>query len=76
MKMDCPMEEALIRKKLGSIQGITHLEFNLMQRILTVDHELSSTESIIAALKSIDMTPELIPNNKGVITVFSINGMD
>ena len=76
MKMDCPMEEALIRKKLVSIQGITHLEFNLMQRILTVDHELSSTESIIAALKSIDMTPELIPNNKGVITVFSINGMD
>ena len=76
MKMDCPMEEALIRKKLLSIEGIIHLEFNLMQRILTVDHELTSTEPIITALKSIDMTPEPISNNKGVTTVFSVNGMD
>ena len=76
MKMDCPMEEALIRKKLLSIEGIIHLEFNLMQRILTVDHELTSTEPIIAALKSIDMRPEPISNYNGVTTVFSVNGMD
>ena len=56
--MDCPMEEALIRKKLSGMPGITGLQFNLMQRVLTVDHNLPSTEPIVAALRSIDMTPE------------------
>uniref|UniRef100_UPI003AB618F4 heavy metal translocating P-type ATPase n=1 Tax=Mailhella sp. TaxID=1981029 RepID=UPI003AB618F4 len=56
--MDCPMEEALIRKRLASVEGITGLEFNLMQRVLTVRHELSSTVTIEDALRSIDMIPE------------------
>lgn len=60
MNMDCPMEEALIRKRLAGVPGITHLEFNLMQRVLTVDHELASTDPIVTALKSIDMTPEAL----------------
>ena len=38
MQMDCPTEEALIRKKLGSMPDVSHLEFNLMQRVLTVVH--------------------------------------
>ena len=58
VNMDCPMEEALIRKKLGTVRGITGLRFNLMQRVLTVDHELDSTLPIEEALRSIDMTPE------------------
>ena len=33
--MDCPTEEALIRKKLASVSGIESLDFNLMQRMLT-----------------------------------------
>lgn len=56
--MDCPMEEALIRKRLASVEGITGLEFNLMQRVLTVHHELSSTAVIEEALSSIDMVPQ------------------
>lgn len=58
--MDCPMEEALIRKKLATVPGITGMKFNLMQRVLTVDHGLPSTEPIVAALKSIDMIPEAL----------------
>lgn len=58
MNMDCPMEEALIRKRLSSVQGITELEFNLMQRVLTVRHTLPSTHVIEEALVSIDMVPE------------------
>ena len=76
MNMDCPMEEALIRKKLGTISGITGLEFNLMQRVLTVNHELPSTETIVAALKSIDMTPEPLGMSQVAVASFSINGMD
>lgn len=58
LNMDCPLEEALIRKKLASVPGITGLEFNLMQRVLTVCHELPSTAPIEEALRSIDMIPE------------------
>ncbi|MCH5277169.1 MAG: heavy metal translocating P-type ATPase [Desulfovibrionaceae bacterium] len=58
MNMDCPMEEALIRAKLASVPGIQGLEFNLMQRVLIVNHSLPSTEPIEAALRAIDMTPE------------------
>lgn len=76
VNMDCPMEEALIRKKLATVPGITGLEFNLMQRVLTVNHELPSTDSIEAALKAIDMTPEPLTTNRGAEAVFSINGMD
>ena len=36
--MDCPTEEGLLRKKLGGVAGVTSLEFNLMQRVLTVTH--------------------------------------
>ena len=76
MNMDCPMEENLIRAKLGSMAGVTGLEFNLMQRILTVNHELPSTEPLAAALKSIGMTPEAVSTAEGATAVFSVNGMD
>lgn len=56
--MDCPMEEALIRKRLKSVPGITGLEFNLLQRVLVVEHEPGDTRAIEDALKSIDMVPE------------------
>lgn len=76
INMDCPMEEALIRKKLATVSGITGLEFNLMQRVLTVNHELPSTDTIETALKAIDMTPEPLTATKGAEAVFSVNGMD
>ena len=53
--MDCPTEEALIRKKLVSVRGIESLDFNLMQRILTVGHNLNSLDAIESALGSIGM---------------------
>lgn len=53
--MDCPTEEALIRKKLASVSGIESLDFNLMQRILTVGHNLNSLDAIESALGSIGM---------------------
>ena len=75
MNMDCPMEEALIRKKLATVPGIEGLEFNLMQRILTVRHGLPSTEPIEAALKAIDMTPDPL-QKPGATAIFSLSGMD
>ncbi|MBW8465736.1 heavy metal translocating P-type ATPase [Acidovorax sp.] len=56
--MDCPTEEALIRNRLGKEPGVTALDFNLMQRVLGVQHTLSSTQPIEKALVSIGMKAE------------------
>lgn len=54
-KMDCPTEEALIRKRLGGVGGIEHMEFNLMQRTLTLTHTVASLTPALAALKEIGL---------------------
>jgi len=59
MQMDCPTEETLLRKKLGGMAGVTQLEFNLMQRVLTVTHAPTAIEPILAAVRSLGFTPEL-----------------
>ncbi|AZP14034.1 heavy metal translocating P-type ATPase [Undibacterium parvum] len=53
--MDCPTEEALIRNKLSKMPGIQKLDFNLMQRKLTVTHTLGKADVIQQALIAIDM---------------------
>ena len=53
--MDCPTEEALIRKRLGAVPGIEELAFNLMERRLTVDHSLADDGPILGALGEIGM---------------------
>ena len=37
-QMDCPTEEGLIRDKLAGMDGVVALDFNLLQRQLTVTH--------------------------------------
>ena len=59
MQMDCPTEEGLLRKKLGGMPGVTSLEFNLMQRVLTVTHAPNEIEPILAAVRSLGFTPEI-----------------
>ena len=56
-KMDCPTEEMLIRDRLEGVAGIDNLRFNPIQRELTVQHRLSSIDSITAILKALDMGP-------------------
>ncbi len=53
--MDCPTEEALIRDKFKGMAGISGLDFNLMQRKLTVSHTLAATSTIEQALSAIGM---------------------
>ncbi|NUU02582.1 heavy metal translocating P-type ATPase [Herbaspirillum robiniae] len=56
-KMDCPTEEKLIRERLAQMDGVGALEFNLIQRELTVQHQLPSIAPIVATLKALDMLP-------------------
>ena len=59
LQMDCPTEEGLLRKKLGGMAGVTGLEFNLMQRVLTVTHAPQAIEPILEAVRSLGFTPEI-----------------
>tara|TARA_R110001592_G_scaffold31482_1_gene110942 strand:+ start:13947 stop:16088 length:2142 start_codon:yes stop_codon:yes gene_type:complete len=56
--MDCPTEERIIRNALASIEGIKELRFNLMQRELTVLHELKDDGAVLSALQDLKMDPE------------------
>ena len=54
-KMDCPTEEALIRKAIDGKPGVVGLDFDLINRVLTVNHTLNDTGSIDSALSGIGM---------------------
>lgn len=74
--MDCPVEEQLIRKKLGIMAGIVQLDFNLLDRELTVYHNLNDPQPITSALETIDMAPHLIEAgaSSSAITTSSMSG--
>nr|WP_311530177.1 heavy metal translocating P-type ATPase [uncultured Ralstonia sp.] len=59
-KMDCPTEEALIRNKLAAVAGIAHLDFNLMQRTLTVNHASHTLPDVLAALQSLGFEAKVL----------------
>jgi Cd2+/Zn2+-exporting ATPase len=58
-KMDCPTEEKLIRERLSNMDGIAAMQFNLIQRELTVQHRLPSVEPIVKTLAALDMLPKV-----------------
>lgn len=64
--MDCPTEQTLIQNKLGKLAGIQQLEFNLINRVLGVTHNLADTAPIVDAINSIGMHAE--PLEAGVET--------
>ncbi|MDQ8934213.1 heavy metal translocating P-type ATPase [Acinetobacter rudis] len=59
MQMDCPTEEGLIQKKLGQMPEVIRLEFNLMQRVLTVVYTEDALPKVVKALQELDFEPEL-----------------
>ncbi|MDR7053099.1 Cd2+/Zn2+-exporting ATPase [Pseudomonas koreensis] len=56
--MDCPTEQTLIQNKLGKLAGVQQLQFNLINRVLGVTHNLPGTEPITEAIKSLGMHAE------------------
>jgi Cd2+/Zn2+-exporting ATPase len=57
-KMDCPTEEALIRKRLTGMPGIEDMQFNLMQRTLTLTHAPEALDAALRALQEIGLAAE------------------
>ena len=59
-KMDCPTEEALIRNKLGTVAGVANLDFNLMQRTLSVRHANQVLPDVLVALQALGFEAQVV----------------
>lgn len=59
LQMDCPTEEVMLRKKLAHMPVVKGLEFNLMQRVLTVTHEPEGLSAILAGIRDLGFEPEV-----------------
>ena len=64
-QMDCPTEEALIRKALSSQNGILALEFDLLNRVLSVHHETADLAEIKRRLAGTGMQAVVLDANNG-----------
>jgi Cd2+/Zn2+-exporting ATPase len=58
-QMDCPTEERLIRGALGRLPGVAALQFNLLQRVLTVSHDEGVLAQVLPAISALGFTPQL-----------------
>jgi Zn2+/Cd2+-exporting ATPase len=56
--MDCSAEEQVIRNHLGKVAEIESLDFDLVNRTLTVSHRYESEEPIRSMLKAIGLPPD------------------
>ena len=53
--MCCPTEQQIIRNRLKSVPHIERLDFNMMQREVTISHHLNDDKSIYSALTSLGL---------------------
>ena len=58
-QMDCPTEERLIRDALGRLPGVAGLQFNLLQRVLTVSHDQGALDQVLPAIRGLGFTPQV-----------------
>ena len=72
-KMDCPSEENLIRMKLGEVDGIAHLDFDISNRKLIVFHE-GEIESIENSLGELKLGSRTLSTESSTQTEFSTSG--
>lgn len=64
--MDCPTEETMIRGKLIGFPGVTGLEFNLLDRRLTLSHSPEALSGAMSALRELGFDP--VPQSAAALT--------
>ncbi|PKQ42094.1 heavy metal translocating P-type ATPase [Pseudomonas sp. YY-1] len=62
-QMDCPTEERLIRDALGRLPGVAGLQFNLLQRVLTVSHDQGALAQVVQAIRALGFTAQVGDEN-------------
>lgn len=66
--MDCPTEKTLISNRLERISEVDGMDFDLLDRVVTVRHREGADARIEAALREIGMDPKRIVEAGGLIT--------
>ncbi len=61
----CATEEQLIRNRLSRLEGVAQLDFNLLERQLTVRHELEGDATILSALDALGLPARTTPLEDG-----------
>lgn len=56
--MDCPTEERLLRDALGKVKEVQALEFNLIQRVLRVQHRFAEIQPLQTLIATLGMQAE------------------
>lgn len=70
-QMDCPTEERLIRDRLQQQPGIAALHFNVLDRVLLLDHEPQALEPALEAIRGLGFSPQLQTADQPVAEVAS-----
>ena len=63
--MDCPTESELLRKEFEGMPGILTLEFDLLERSLSLKHSLSGDEAIVQTIRKLGMEPVILAKDDG-----------
>ena len=58
--MDCPVEENLVRGRLGKMPSVHELSFNLIDRTVSVKHDPDALSDITKALESLNLGATLV----------------
>ena len=58
--MDCPTEKTIIENRLGKMGEVEGLDFDLLDRIVTVRHREGADARVEAALADIGMSPQRV----------------
>ncbi|XKE46238.1 cation-translocating P-type ATPase [Halomonas organivorans] len=56
-EMDCPTEEALLRKALAEAPGVAGLDFDLLNRVLSIHHHGADPAELDRRIRELGMTP-------------------
>lgn len=64
--MDCPAEEAMIRSALKGRKEVLGLDFNLLERVLTVHHWSGRVTVMVLLLNGIGFEPHLMYEESNV----------
>ena len=64
--MDCPTEKGIIENRLGRLDEVEGLDFDLLDRIVTVRHAAGAEARVEAALRDVGMDPRPVVEGAGV----------
>jgi Cd2+/Zn2+-exporting ATPase len=63
--MDCPTEEAEIRRAIGTLEGVRGLRFDLSARVLRIDADAQALDAALNAIRGAGFDPQPLSEQEG-----------